>query len=35
MRLGDVMTTDVEVIGSNARLKEAAAKMKDLDLIIY
>jgi CBS domain-containing protein len=32
MRLGEVMTTDVEVIGSNARLKEAAAKMKDLDI---
>jgi len=32
MRLGEVMTTDVEVIGSNASLKEAAAKMKDLDV---
>ena len=28
MRLGEVMTRDVEVIGSNAPLKEAAAKMK-------
>jgi CBS domain-containing protein len=32
MRLGEVMTRDVEVIGSNAPLKEAAAKMKDLDV---
>jgi CBS domain-containing protein len=32
MRLGEVMTRDVEVIGSNARLREAAAKMKDLDV---
>ena len=30
MRLAEIMTTDVEVIGSNASLKEAAAKMKDL-----
>jgi CBS domain-containing protein len=32
MRLGEVMTRDVEVIGSNAPLKEAAAKMKELDV---
>lgn len=32
MRLGEVMTRDVEVIGLNAPLKEAAAKMKDLDV---
>jgi len=32
MRLGEMMTMDVEVIGSNASLKEAAAKMKDLDV---
>ena len=32
MRLGEVMTRDVEVIGSNAPLKEAAAKMKALDV---
>src|SRR5882672_4322005 len=32
MRLGEVMTRDVEVIGSTAPLKEAAAKMKDLDV---
>lgn len=32
MRLGEIMTRDVEVIGSNALLKEAAAKMKDLDV---
>jgi CBS domain-containing protein len=32
MRLGEVMTRDVEVIGSNAPLKEAAAKMKTLDV---
>jgi len=32
MRLGEVMTRDVEVIGPNAVLKEAAAKMKDLDV---
>ena len=31
MRLAEIMTTDVEVIRSNASLKEAAAKMKDLD----
>ena len=32
MRLGEVMTRDVEVVRSNAPLKEAAAKMKDLDV---
>jgi CBS domain-containing protein len=32
MRLGEVMTTNVEVIGCNARLIEAAAKMKELDI---
>jgi CBS domain-containing protein len=32
MRLGEVMTMDIEVIGSDASLKEAAAKMKDLDV---
>jgi CBS domain-containing protein len=32
MRLGEVMTRDVEVIGANAALKEAAAKMKELDV---
>src|SRR5262245_29635208 len=32
MRLGEVMTRDVEVIRSNTPLKEAAAKMKDLDV---
>ena len=32
MRLGEIMTTDVEVTGSDAPLKEAAAKMKDLDV---
>jgi len=32
MRLGEVMTRDVEVIGFNAPLKEAAAKMKTLDV---
>ena len=32
MRLGEVMTRDVEVIGTNAPLKEAAAKMKTLDV---
>ena len=32
MRLGEVMTRDVEVIGLNAPLKEAAAKMKTLDV---
>jgi CBS domain-containing protein len=32
MRLGEIMTRDVEVIGSNAPLKEAAAKMKQLDV---
>lgn len=32
MRLGEVMTRDVEVVGSNAPLMEAATKMKDLDV---
>jgi CBS domain-containing protein len=32
MRVAEVMTTNVEVIGSNAALKEAAAKMKSLDV---
>jgi len=32
MRLGEVMTRDVEVIGPNAVLKEAATKMRDLDV---
>ena len=32
MRLGEVMTRDVEVIGSNAPLQEAATKMKELDV---
>jgi CBS domain-containing protein len=32
MRLGEVMTRDVEVIGSDAPLVEAATKMKDLDV---
>ncbi|HEY7321000.1 MAG TPA: CBS domain-containing protein [Candidatus Binatia bacterium] len=32
MRLGEVMTRDVEVIGSDASLAEAASKMKDLDV---
>ena len=32
MRLGEMMAMDVEIIGSNASLKEAAAKMKDLDV---
>src|SRR5215813_8892368 len=32
MRLGEMMIMDVEVIGSNASLKEEAAKMKDLDV---
>ena len=32
MRLGEMMATNVEVIGSNASLKEAAAKMRDLDV---
>lgn len=32
MRLGEVMTRHVEVIGANASLKEAAAKMKQLDV---
>ncbi len=32
MRVGEVMTRNVEVIGSNAPLKEAAAKMKSLDV---
>jgi CBS domain-containing protein len=32
MRLGEIMTRDVEVIGSNAPLKEAAAKMKEFDV---
>ena len=32
MRLAEMMTMDVEVIGSNTSLKEVAAKMKDLDV---
>jgi CBS domain-containing protein len=32
MLVGEVMTRNVEVIGSNAPLVEAAAKMKDLDV---
>ena len=32
MRIAEVMTTDVEVIDSNAPLTEAAAKMKTLDV---
>jgi CBS domain-containing protein len=32
MQLREVMTPDVEVIGSNIRLKDAAAKMKELDV---
>jgi CBS domain-containing protein len=32
MRLGEVMTRDVETIASNSPLKEAAAKMKSLDV---
>jgi CBS domain-containing protein len=32
MHVGEVMTRNVEVIGSNASLKEAAAKMKSLDV---
>ena len=32
MRLAELMTRDVEVIGCNAPLKEAAAKMKSLDV---
>src|SRR5262245_36189845 len=32
MRLGEMMTMDVEVIDSNASLKQATAKMKDLDV---
>ena len=32
MRLGEMMATNVEVIGSNASLKEAAAKMRDLEV---
>jgi CBS domain-containing protein len=32
MRVAEIMTTNVEVIGSNAPLKEAAAKMKSLDV---
>jgi len=31
MRLGEMMTMDVEVIGFNASLKEAAAKMRDVE----
>ena len=31
MQLREVMTPDVEVIGSDIRLKDAAAKMKELD----
>jgi len=32
MRVGEVMTREVEVIGANAPLIEAAAKMKSLDV---
>jgi CBS domain-containing protein len=32
MRLGEVMTRNVEVIGTSAPLIEAAAKMKELDI---
>ena len=32
MQLREVMTPNVEVIGSNIRLKDAAAKMKELDV---
>jgi CBS domain-containing protein len=32
MQLREVMTPDVEVIGSDIRLKDAAAKMKELDV---
>src|SRR5215510_11709403 len=32
MHLGEIMTMNVEVIGSNASLKEAAAKMRDLEV---
>jgi CBS domain-containing protein len=32
MLVGEVMTRNVEVIGSNAPLIEAAAKMKNLDV---
>jgi CBS domain-containing protein len=32
MRLGEVMTRDVEVVSSNTSLKEAAAQMKSLDV---
>ena len=32
MRLGEVMTRDVETIDSNSPLKQAAAKMKSLDI---
>lgn len=32
MELGDIMTRNVEVVNGNASLKEAAAKMKKLDV---
>ena len=32
MRLGEMMAINVEVIGSNASFKEAAAKMRDLEV---
>jgi CBS domain-containing protein len=32
MRLGEVMTRDVEVVSSDTSLKEAAAQMKSLDV---
>jgi CBS domain-containing protein len=32
MQLGEVMTRDVEVIATHASLREAAAKMKSLDV---
>jgi CBS domain-containing protein len=35
MRIAEVMTTDVEVINSNAALREAAAKMKTLDVGLF
>ena len=32
MELRDIMTRNVEVVAAGATLKEAAAKMKDLDV---
>ena len=32
MELGDIMSRDVEVVSGSASVKDAAAKMKDLDV---